>query len=139
MAISVTVRQLVRERARQRCEYCQTAEWLSGIANEIDHIIPLAAGGTDDLDNLCLACPVCNGRKWAKTRAVDPTTGATVALFHPRQQLWSDHFAWSEDSKTILGLTVCGRATIQALQMNHELIVAARAIWVRVKLHPPVE
>ena len=30
---------------------------------EIEHIIPLAKGGTDDESNLWLACPICNGHK----------------------------------------------------------------------------
>jgi 5-methylcytosine-specific restriction endonuclease McrA len=30
---------------------------------EIEHIIPLARGGSDDEGNLWLACPICNGHK----------------------------------------------------------------------------
>lgn len=29
----------------------------------IDHIVPVSCGGTDDLDNLALACPPCNRAK----------------------------------------------------------------------------
>jgi 5-methylcytosine-specific restriction endonuclease McrA len=32
----------------------------------IDHVIPLAGGGTNDLDNLVLACIFCNTSKGAK-------------------------------------------------------------------------
>lgn len=36
-------------------------EWL-----QVDHTIPLAQGGTDDLDNLVLCCGPCNARKGAR-------------------------------------------------------------------------
>jgi len=32
---------------------------------EIEHIIPLAMGGTDEESNLWLACPICNAHKSA--------------------------------------------------------------------------
>ena len=33
----------------------------------VDHILAIALGGLDDLDNLQLLCPQCNRRKGAKT------------------------------------------------------------------------
>ncbi|MGV3724780.1 MAG: HNH endonuclease [Actinomycetota bacterium] len=54
------VRERVRSAARDRCGFClapqrQVYGWL-----EIEHIVPKAAGGTDDEDNLWLACDFCN-------------------------------------------------------------------------------
>jgi len=69
--------------------------------------------------------------------AQTPATGAEVPLFHPRRQVWRDHFTWSQDGAQVIGLTPCGRATIEALHLNHPLIVVARSIWVRAGLHPP--
>lgn len=34
---------------------------------EVDHVIPRSKGGTDDLDNLVLACSECNNRKAGRT------------------------------------------------------------------------
>lgn len=51
---------------------------------EIDHIVPRAAGGSDTLDNLCVACISCNGYKLAFQEGIDPTTGEPAALFNPR-------------------------------------------------------
>jgi len=65
-----------------------------------------------------------------------PPAPFEVSLFHPRQQHWHEHFAWSEDGTQIIGLTSCGRATIEALQLNHSLIVATRTIWVQTGYHP---
>jgi hypothetical protein len=104
----------------------------------VDHIFPRAQGGPTHADNLCFACSSCNGYKQARFRSVDPETGEEVPLFHPRQQMWRDHFAWSQDGTLVIGLTPCGRATIDALHFNHPLIVVARSIWVRIGLHPPV-
>jgi len=135
--ISVPLREFVRQRAGHRCEYCQVSEWLSGQRCHIDHIIPLVEGGETSADNLCLACAACNGSKLDRTEAVDPQSGERVALFHPRRQQWSEYFVWSEEGTRIVGLTACGRATVEALQLNRPLAVAARAVWVSIDRHPP--
>ncbi|MBK9054893.1 MAG: HNH endonuclease [Chloroflexi bacterium] len=127
----------VRERARHRCEYCLASEWLTGQSHEVDHIFPRINGGQTILENLALACSACNGYKHDKVEAIDPVSNQSVALYNPREQRWPDHFAWSEDALSIVGLTACGRATIYVLRMNRPLAMAARSIWVMVKRHPP--
>jgi 5-methylcytosine-specific restriction endonuclease McrA len=62
----------------------------------VDHIIPLAVGGSDDISNLCLACYRCNEFKGARLEATDPLSRESVPLFHPSRQVWSDHFAGAE-------------------------------------------
>ncbi len=130
--ISAALRQQVIERARGRCEYCQTQQGIV-VEMEIDHIVPISAGGETTLDNLCLSCVGCNGFKLDYQVAIDPET----ALFNPRTQSWSDHFHWSDDSLWVVGLTPIGRATITRLRMNRELVVNARRRWVRASWHPP--
>lgn len=39
-----------------------------------------------------------------------------VALFHPREQTWAEHFTLH--GARIVGLTVVGRATVHVLDMN---------------------
>ncbi len=131
------LREQVRHRAQQRCEYCRSAEWLTGQRHELDHILPRHLGGVTMVENLCLACSSCNSHKHIRTAATDPETGNTVSLFNPRVQRWSDHFAWSEDGTHIVGLTPVGRATIDALDMNHTIVVAARSLWISIGYHPP--
>lgn len=135
--ISQPLRDLIRQRASGRCEYCQTSEWLTGLPGEVDHIIPRARGGPATANNLCFACSSCNGYKQAKQSGADPETGQVVPLFDPRRQVWSDHFAWSSDGVRVVGLTASGRATIEVLRINHPLIVAARSLWVNSGHHPP--
>jgi hypothetical protein len=62
-----------------------------------------------------------------------------VPLFNPRQQRWDEHFAWSEDSLRITGLTPVGRATVEALQLNREGLVNMRRVLYAVGEHPPQE
>ena len=36
------------------------------VRREIDHVVPIAKGGTNDVGNLRAACRTCNRRKWTK-------------------------------------------------------------------------
>lgn len=136
-APSKKLRHFVAQRANNRCEYCQTPMWLTGIYHEVDHIIPKSKNGSTTKNNLCLACSSCNGYKHTKIYALDPETNQEVALFHPRKQNWKQHFSWSKDGIYIIGITSSGRATIDALQLNNMLIIKAREIWVSMGYHPP--
>jgi pSer/pThr/pTyr-binding forkhead associated (FHA) protein len=62
-----------------------------------------------------------------------------VPLYHPRNQQWSDHFAWNEDFSLIIGLTATGRATVETLQINREGVVNLRRVLYTMGEHPPVE
>ncbi len=135
--IPTTVRHRVAEAAHYRCGYCQTQQAVVGIPLHIEHIIPLAAGGDSDEDNLWLACSVCNNYKGTQTHAPDPETGEQVSLFNPRIQSWTDHFAWSDDGVEIIGLTSTGRATVQSLKLNQPFMCRARRRWVMANWHPP--
>jgi len=104
---------------------------------EIEHLIPEALGGLTEEDNLWLACPLCNAFKGYRINALDVVTGEVVPLFNPRQQVWSQHFAWNPAGIEIIALTAIGRATLEALQLNRELLVEARSLWVAAGLHPP--
>jgi len=78
--VSEALRNVVRERAKGRCEYCLTSEVLSGIRCQTDHIIPRSRGGMTTADTLCLACAACNGHKHARTHAIDLESGAEAPL-----------------------------------------------------------
>ncbi len=136
--IPIELRQLVSEESQYRCGYCLTAQRIIGRPMVFDHLIPEAKGGLTTRENLWLACRRCNEFKGARTHAVDPLTGKTVALFNPRQQSWQVHFAWSADGIEIIGLTAIGRATVLALRLNNPEIVASRSLWVQAGWHPPI-
>jgi hypothetical protein len=87
---------------------------------------------------LCLACELCNQYKWTKTESLEPESGKIVPLFNPRNQKWKDHFTWNLDGIEIIGITACGRATIDALKLNNNLAIIVRKNWVQAGWHPPV-
>lgn len=112
-------RDIVRNRAELRCEYCQLSEANSPVARlQIEHIRAKKHGGSDELSNLALACIDCNLRKGVNLTGIDPETEAVVELFNPRTQTWQDHFAW--DGIRIHGLTATGRTTVSVLDLNSE-------------------
>lgn len=94
----------------------------------MEHIVPISEGGETALSNLALACGGCNGYKYNKVEAIDSESQRLVPLYHPREQVWQEHFAWSEDSLQIIGLTATGRATIAALKMNRPGVVNMRRL-----------
>jgi hypothetical protein len=105
---------------------------------EVEHIVPRAQGGGDDESNLWLARPICNRHKSDKITGVDPESGATVPLFNPRTQTWTDHFRWSEDGLRIIGLTPTGRATVEALHLSDDPdVLEVRSYWILAGWHPP--
>ena len=135
--IPAELRRQVRRDAGERCGYCLSSERLLGIALEVEHIVPESAGGETQRDNLWLACRRCNSFKADRWSVTDPLSHETVPLFEPRHDVWADHFRWSADGTRIVGLTARGRATVEALRLNHPLIVMTRDLWVRVGAHPP--
>ncbi|GAB4146939.1 MAG: hypothetical protein Fur0021_05400 [Candidatus Promineifilaceae bacterium] len=92
-----------------RCAYCQAQQASSGQRMVPGHVVPESQGGKTVFANLCFACRMCNEFKGTRTTGIDPLTGQTVALFHPREQAWEEHFAWEENRARIIGLTASGR------------------------------
>jgi HNH endonuclease len=124
------VRDLVRRRAENRCEYCRLKqEHLPFATFHVEHIIPRKHGGDDDPSNLALACDRCNVHKGTNLVGIDPDTGAIVSLFNPRMHTWDDHFVLSD--VIIVGLTAMGRTTVRVLNMNDARRVRLRATLAR--------
>jgi hypothetical protein len=134
--IPAELRRLVTERAGDCCEYCRCqARYADSFS--IDHILPRSHGGQTTPENLALSCFGCNQHKGTRTNATDPVTDQVVPLFHPRRQRWEEHFAWSDDSTLLLGLTPIGRATVAALQLNRVGLVNLRRVLCAAGEHPP--
>jgi HNH endonuclease len=128
---SPTVQNKVRQRAGYLCEYCHTDERWQLVQFTIDHIIPLSKGGTDEIDNLALACFHCNRQKSNNLSYKD------VLIFNPRQSSWNEHFCWSKNGLRILAKTEIGEVTIELLRLNRERILQIRQDDILVNRHPP--
>ena len=70
--IALWLRNLVRNRANSRCEYCRLPESLDFPAHEIDHIIAEKHGGLTEAENLALSCMICNKHKGSDLTSIDP-------------------------------------------------------------------
>ena len=112
------IRQLVRKRAQNRCEYCRLPQSAYLPRFHVEHIRAESHQGSDDPDNLCLACPRCNRQKGPNLSAYDPLTDDLVPLYNPRTDSWNDHFVSRDE--WIDGITQIGRATVELLKMNEE-------------------
>ena len=78
--IPVELQRRIREHFSNHCAYCRTAEALTVVIFEFEHIVPRSAKGPTVFDNLCLSCPTCNCFKSDLVSAADPVTGAEVTL-----------------------------------------------------------
>jgi hypothetical protein len=114
--MDASTRQLVRDRAGLRGEYCRMPERHSALRFHVEHILPRQHGGTDAAENLALAGPECNLRKGPNLTGIDPDTGVITRLFHPRSDRWEDHFV--RDGAAISGLTPTGRTTAWLLDFD---------------------
>ena len=132
--IPLELRRLVAERAGYRCEYCLFPQAVALHRHEPDHIVPLQHGGVTDPANLALACLRCNRYKGPNIGSFDPLTGQLVPLFHPRLQVWDQHFQIVDAE--IIPLTAEGRVTARVLRFNdpdrlteRQRLIAARLFW----------
>lgn len=132
--MDAATRDLVRRRAGDRCEYCLIRGEHMTTSLQMEHIIARQHGGDDDPANLALACGPCNLHKGPNVAGIDPASGQLVALFHPRRDVWADHFALQ--GPAIIGLTPTGRATASVLAMNSVRRERRRAFLVAAGLYP---
>jgi hypothetical protein len=132
MSLPEALRQAVRRRAENACEYCRLPQSASVLPHQVDHIIAAQHFGSDDEANLCLCCIRCNLKKGPNIASVDPAGAATsiVPLYHPRIDRWEEHFRMAEDG-TMHGLSGQGRATVRLLELNATERVTLRVMLLR--------
>jgi hypothetical protein len=118
------LRRLVIERAGGFCEYCRFPEPFRYLDFEIDHVIAQKHGGPTAESNLAWACYNCNSYKGPNIAGWISESGQVVRLFHPRTDVWADHFEWH--GPLLVGRTDIGNATIQVLMINHADAVEVR-------------
>lgn len=133
--ISVALRKQVYERANGCCEYCLIPDVASFSAHEIDHIIAEKHDGRTESENLALSCNLWNKYKGSDLASVDPETEKIVPLYHPRQNLWREHFRLSGGE--FMPLSPVGRVTIRLLQLNRRDRVEERQLLIQAGILEP--
>lgn len=103
-------------------------------SHEVDHIIAEKHRGRTVVESLCLACLECNRAKGSDFGLFDPETGASILLYNPRQQTWSEHFLL--EGARIVPLSPEGRVTVFVLKLNDEIRVRARQVLLEVGQYP---
>lgn len=73
-------------------------------------------GGEAVSSNLAWACPHCNLHKGPNIAGIHSASNEVVRLFHPRNDLWAEHFEF--DGPRVVGRSAIGRVTAQVLAMN---------------------
>jgi HNH endonuclease len=129
------LREAVWRRASSRCEYCQMPQEYSDATHEIDHILAAKHAGQTVLENLALACFACNNHKGPNIAGIDPVSKSLTRLFHPREDIWSEHFAW--DGALLAGVTAVGRTTVAVLDINIRHRTLHRAALIEEGVFPP--
>lgn len=129
------LKQRVRRRAKDVCEYCRMPQRFDVRPLQIDHVIAQKHYGTTVSENLALACYDCNLYKGPNVAGVDPQTDNVERLYHPRQDRWEEHFVW--DGPRLVGRTPVGRTTVACLAINAQERVVIRGELIADGLFPP--
>jgi hypothetical protein len=128
---------LVWGRAENNCEYCRLPRSLDVLPFQIDHVIAEQHHGPKVSENLALSCLNDNLHKGPKIAGLDPDRGLLTRLFHPRKDIWDEHFAWV--GPVLTGPTDIGRTTIDVIVMNTPECVELRRLLIRAGLFPGVQ
>jgi HNH endonuclease len=128
------LRRLVWDRARNMCEYCRLPQELDVLPFQVDHVIAEQHHGPTVAENLALSCLNDNLRKGPNIAGLDPDTGRLTRLFHPRADVWDDHFAWA--GPVLTSRTDVGRTTIDVLRINASERVEHRRLLIQEGLFP---
>jgi HNH endonuclease len=125
LPVSSKIRKAVEQRANYKCEYCCIHQDDMFLSFELDHVIPLKHRGTNDFENLALACPHCNQHKGSDFATLSGEE--IVRLFNPRTDRWSDHFVGINGE--IVSKSKIGEASVRVFRFNEpDLIILRQAL-----------
>jgi len=103
-AISTRTRFEVFKRDSFKCQYCGSSA--PDVLLEVDHINPVANGGTNDILNLITACEKCNGGKSDKLLSANDAMDkkrSQLELMQQRREQLDMMFQWQESLADITG------------------------------------
>lgn len=132
--MDVLLRDAVRKRAADQCEYCLMPQEFDVLPFQVDHITSQKHHGATVLENLAWSCCNCNAAKGSNIAGLDSETGTLTRLFDPRKDEWRGHFAYLDP--LLVGLTAIGRTTVDVLNMNAPDRMAFRRLLMDAGLLP---
>jgi hypothetical protein len=83
---------------------------------------------------LALSCSGCNLCKASNIAGLDPQSGQLTRLYHPRIDVWDEHFEWHGAALT--GKTPIGRVTVDVLGVNQPQRMQLRELLIRLHVFP---
>lgn len=107
--MSPLIRRPILEAHAHICFYCK------GEAQCVDHIFPIARGGTDDLENLIAACNACNQAK--KDKILDAS-------------LMDEAIAVARDIAARIGPSL---PHVKNLGWRRKPVILPRSVWVEIE------
>src|SRR5437870_1464427 len=126
MSVTRESRAAVRDAFGALCAYCGVSETAVGGELEIDHFLPIAVGGTDDVENLVYACTTCNRFKGDYFAAGDAPE--SLRLLHPLRDDLNAHIIETEHGR-LQGITPRGWFHIQRLHLNRAQLIEMRYLF----------
>jgi hypothetical protein len=88
------------------------------------------------MDNLALACPMCDNHKSAHVLGADDRGLDDGRLFDPRKDTCDNHFVFDRVTLQLRGRTAEGQGTVNRPRMNDAVQIEARRHWVELDLYP---
>ncbi len=133
--VSENLRLKVATRAQFKCEYCLVQEEDMFFTYQVDHIISIKHGGSNEIENLAYACSACNQSKGTDLGTYLPDGNRLIRLFNPRRDRWNAHFTISDGE--ILPKTKIGEATVKILGLNDSDRIMLRQALIAAGRYPP--
>lgn len=110
MSVSKRVRYEVLRRDSHTCRYCGGAA--PDVKLTVDHVVPVALGGSDDPTNLVTACADCNGGKTSTTPGAE-----LVAEVNAKALAWAHAMQQAADERAV------------AFESDRAVVEKFRGIW----------
>jgi hypothetical protein len=110
-SISPSLRWSVFSRDGFCCRYCGCQAGQEGVELIIDHMLSVAEGGDNRVDNLVTSCRKCNGGKGARSLKDAPTSEQVVARIH-------ESTATLQQQAAAMSASIQARKQVEKLAIN---------------------
>lgn len=132
--INESIRKQISARANLACEYCLIHEDDTYFGCQIDHIISIKHGGSNEVDNLAYSYVFCNRHKGSDIGSIILNSDRFIRFYNPRLDQWNQHFQLN--GSVIEPITDIGEVTVKILKMNHIDRILERNLLIQLNRYP---